>query len=55
MAKPKEALGKLTAVRLEDATYKRLEQIGLEMDRPVAWLIRAAINQFVAGYKPAKK
>jgi predicted DNA-binding protein len=55
MAKSKEALGKLTAVRFDQETIDRLAKIGQELDRSVSYMIRHAVEKFVAEYKPAKK
>ena len=32
-----------------------LEQIGLELDRPVAWVIRAAIDEYLERWKKRGK
>lgn len=55
MSKSKEALGKLTAVRFDQETIDRLTKIGEELDRKVSYMIRHAVEKFVAEYKPAKK
>ncbi|HXA78729.1 MAG TPA: hypothetical protein VNV41_16460 [Candidatus Acidoferrales bacterium] len=55
MAQSTKSLDKLTAVRFEQTVLDRLAQIGAEMDRPMSWLIRHAVDKFIASYKPAKK
>jgi predicted transcriptional regulator len=53
--KPKANLDKMTAIRVEGDEYKRLQQIGQELDRPVSWVIRKAVQEFIERYKPAKQ
>jgi len=55
MAQTTRSLDKLTAVRFDQSVLDRLAQIGAEMDRPMSWLIRRAVDKFIACYKPAKK
>ena len=38
---------KLTALRMDKDHYARLEKIGQREDRPVSWLIRKAIEEFL--------
>jgi predicted transcriptional regulator len=54
MAKSKEALDKLTAVRFDQALLDRLAKIGEELDRSVSYMIRHAVEKFVAEYKPLR-
>jgi predicted transcriptional regulator len=51
----KQTLGKMTAVRFDADVLERLAQIGESEDRSVSWLIRKAVSDFVADWKPAKK
>jgi hypothetical protein len=37
----------LTAVRLDPEQLKALEKLGQKEDRPVSWLIRKAIDEFL--------
>jgi predicted transcriptional regulator len=43
------------SVWLEDKTLKRLEEIGKLEDRPIGWLVRKAVEEFVKNYKHEKK
>jgi predicted DNA-binding protein len=45
--KPKVAPKKLTGIRMNPGQWERLEQIGAKLDRPVSWLIRKAIDEFI--------
>jgi len=45
--KSKTALTKLTGIRTSPEQWERLEQIGAKLDRPVSWLIRKAIDEFI--------
>jgi predicted transcriptional regulator len=46
---------KMTAIRLEAAQYKRLQAIGEDLDRPVSWLIRKAVDEFIERQPKSKK
>ena len=50
-----QKLDKLTAVRLDQRTAKTLEKIGEELDRPVSWLMRKAIDEYIERWKAGKK
>ncbi len=50
----KANLDKLTAVRIDPADHTKLQDIGRDMDRPVSWVIRKAVQEFIERYKPAK-
>jgi len=43
---------KLTAIRLDEAVYARLEKIGQREERPVSFLIRKAIDQYLERVDP---
>jgi predicted transcriptional regulator len=47
----KKTLGKLTAVRLDPDQYARIGEIALALDRPLAWVIRRAITEFIERQK----
>jgi predicted transcriptional regulator len=55
MSKKSPESKKITGVRLEPDVKEKLEQIAVEMDRSVSWLIRNAVNEWVKAYKPARK
>jgi predicted transcriptional regulator len=38
---------KMSAIRLESDQYKRLQELGELQDRPVSWLIRKAVEEFL--------
>jgi predicted DNA-binding protein len=38
---------KMSAIRLERGQYVHLQTIGKELDRPVSWLIRKAVEEFL--------
>jgi predicted transcriptional regulator len=46
---------KLTAIRLDPEQVKALERMGKSADRPVSWLIRKAIDEFLKRAKSGKK
>jgi predicted transcriptional regulator len=43
----KKTLGKLTAVRFDPDQYDRIGEIAQALDRPLAWVIRRAITEFI--------
>ena len=45
---------KMTAIRLESAQHERLVEIGKEIDRPVSWIIRKAVDEYLERYKSPK-
>jgi predicted transcriptional regulator len=47
----KKTLGKLTAVRLDPEQYDNLGEIAQALDRPLAWVIRRAITEFIERQK----
>ena len=47
----KKTLGKLTAVRLDPDQYDKIGEIAQALDRPVAWVIRRAITEFIERQK----
>ena len=47
----KKTLGKLTAVRLDPEQYDKIGQIAQGLDRPLAWVIRRAITEFIERQK----
>lgn len=48
------AKGSIT-VRIDDEQRAALERIGAELDRPVGWLIRAAIDDYVAAHDKPRR
>ena len=46
---------KLTAIRLDPGQVRALEKMGKQEDRPVSWLIRRAIDQFLKRAKSFEK
>jgi hypothetical protein len=50
----KSRLDKMSAIRLDGQDYRRLQQIGLELDRPASWLIRQAVKEYIERYKPER-
>jgi predicted transcriptional regulator len=47
----KKTLGKLTAVRLDPDQYDKMGEIAQALDRPIAWVIRRAITEFIERQK----
>ena len=47
----------MSALRLERSQYERLQKMGEEQDRPVSWLIRKAVEEFLEkqGSKKSRK
>jgi predicted transcriptional regulator len=38
---------KMSAIRLETDQYEQLQKLGEQQDRPVSWLIRKAVEEFL--------
>jgi predicted transcriptional regulator len=47
----KKTLGKLTAVRLDPEQYDKIGEIAQSLDRPLAWVIRRAMTEFIERQK----
>ena len=45
---------KLVAFRLETKAHEALEKIGKDLDRSVSWLIRKAVEEYLARQKETK-
>jgi predicted transcriptional regulator len=43
----KKTLDKLTAVRLDPDQHVKMGEIAQELDRPIAWVIRRAITEYI--------
>ena len=47
-------LDKMSAIRLDEGDYKRLQEIGADLDRSASWLIRQAVKEYIRKYKPLR-
>jgi predicted DNA-binding protein len=45
---------KQLGVRMPSETVETLAKIGKKLDRPIAWVIRAAVDEYIERHKPSK-